>query len=312
MWCRRVVLLGVLGMFTVGCGSQNPYTSPVAPTTTASTDVRLMSVRVSVPSSTLTVGEAMRAVATATYSDNSTVDITSLAVTTWTSSSTSLATVSPDGHIVGAHGACPGCDKGGPVTISAEYGGYTGSVELIIEADVSLWTLSGKVTDLGNVALSDVLIELINGDAEGLKHKGRSTRTNGNGEFEIAGLQGYVCFLVRGDGYDKRQDETLCASRNEPHVEISLVQSFGLYIVATRTTLRVGETTTVSAEIRFRDGRVEESLPSWHTWRDRHDIATVTWAGVVRGVSEGRVSVCATEKKYYHHLHSCVSFFVEP
>ena len=35
MWCRRVVLFGVLGMVTVACGSQNPYTSPAAPTTVA-------------------------------------------------------------------------------------------------------------------------------------------------------------------------------------------------------------------------------------------------------------------------------------
>lgn len=121
---RIVVLFAIAALVTLGCGSDNPYTNPIAATPTSASGAAVTSVIVEVPRTSLTSGTAMLSTATANYSDGTTADITAHATTTWSSSATAVATVSASGRVVGV--------SAGTTTISAQHGGYTGSVAVTV------------------------------------------------------------------------------------------------------------------------------------------------------------------------------------
>ncbi|HZR25206.1 MAG TPA: Ig-like domain-containing protein [Vicinamibacterales bacterium] len=102
----------VVAIVAVGCGQSTP--APTAPTTATVSAVTVTSATQSSSSFQLT--------ATARLSDGSTRDVTSLA--TWSSSNTSLATVSSTG-LVTVLGA-------GEIDVKATYQGVAGSVHLLV------------------------------------------------------------------------------------------------------------------------------------------------------------------------------------
>ncbi|MDC0714180.1 kelch repeat-containing protein [Stigmatella sp. ncwal1] len=87
------------------------------------TAARLLSLQVSPSIASVSVGITQQFTAQGSYSDGSTVDVTSSA--TWTTSDTAIATVS-------STGLGTGVAAGGPVTITATLGGVSGTAQLTI------------------------------------------------------------------------------------------------------------------------------------------------------------------------------------
>ena len=116
-----VTLLGTVGgsLGSTGCGTSGPS----QPTTVAS---------VQVAGAPPTVGSMSQFTAMALSSDGSTLSVGSQA--TWTSSSTSVATVSSMGYVT-AVGA-------GEADITATYGGVTGRTHILIAPPLVTYTLS--------------------------------------------------------------------------------------------------------------------------------------------------------------------------
>ena len=131
------VMLATLGL--ASCGGGGGY-SPPAHTAPA---VTLQSISVTPTPNTPTpftggVGFGRQMIATGTYSDGTTADLTSTAA--WSSSSTTIATVSA--------GVVSGVALG-TATITATYGGVSGSGSITITS--GSWALSLKFSDQGNI-----------------------------------------------------------------------------------------------------------------------------------------------------------------
>jgi hypothetical protein len=121
--------------------------------------------------------------AQATYADGAIRDITG-AVTSWTSSNPSIATISPTGVLTGF---APGV-----VDVSATFAGLRATWDLHVSQSIfrppGLDTLTGYVqeqTSIGSVEVPNASIEIIGGTSNG-----RVVQANLSGFFRIEGLQG--------------------------------------------------------------------------------------------------------------------------
>ena len=137
---RRLVVLLVLVFVYAGCGgsdSGGSPSSPSAPTTPTTPTVTVTGVNVTGAgcggsSCTITtIGGSVQLTATATKSDSSTQDVTSLA--TWSSTNTAVATVSSSGLVT--------VKKGGTCDVTAVYQGKMGGQT--INANVPVWNKAG-------------------------------------------------------------------------------------------------------------------------------------------------------------------------
>jgi uncharacterized protein YjdB len=108
-WLTAVVIVAGLAVFVVGCNSS---TSPSATVSS-----------ISITGSAPTLGGTSQLKATATMSDGTTQDVTTMA--TWSSSNTADATVSSGTGVVAGV-------ADGSVTISATDQGITGSLSIVI------------------------------------------------------------------------------------------------------------------------------------------------------------------------------------
>lgn len=114
-----VVLFSIVVL--AGCGgggSKSGSTNPPPPTPT------LSSIAVTGTAANVAVGATLQLKATGTYSDSTTKDLTSSV--TWSSSDTTIATVSASGLVTGV--------KAGPVSIKATSGSVNGSMAVTIDA----------------------------------------------------------------------------------------------------------------------------------------------------------------------------------
>lgn len=122
-----LILLGLCG-----CGGSQSSTSPSA--ASAAPNPTLTSLAVAAPSSSLALGSTLSLTATATYSDGTTKNVTSLAA--WTSSDPADASVS-------ASGVVSPLAVASSVTISAAYGGQSGTATIAVTTAGSNPTLTG-------------------------------------------------------------------------------------------------------------------------------------------------------------------------
>ena len=127
----NVATIDTSGLATaVALGSTNITATSGSVISTASpltvSNKTVNSVSVSCTTTTLTVGTQTQCTATATYSDNSSSNVTNLA--SWTSSDTGVATVTS-----GSGGGLVTPVASGSATISALYGGQTGSISITVD-----------------------------------------------------------------------------------------------------------------------------------------------------------------------------------
>jgi len=148
-------------------------------------------------------------------------------------------------------------------------------------ADGSTYTLTGQVTDEQNAALPGVTVQVLDGP-----HKGASAVTNSDGRFSLSGLSGNLNFQVRKDGY---VEQRFGANRSAGAFSVVLARAFTFHVQATTSRLEIGETTIVSAEIRFSDGPDQQVYPTWTS--SNPGVASVSSGGLVRAISEGEVRI---------------------
>ena len=120
--CLAFMMLILSVFFITGCGS-NGETGHWSPART------LTSIQVTPPTRSIANLTTQQFMATGTYSDNTTVDLTSSV--TWNSSNTGIATIS---NAAGSKGLATGVTAGGPITITATDSstGLTGTTALTI------------------------------------------------------------------------------------------------------------------------------------------------------------------------------------
>jgi hypothetical protein len=133
------------------------------------------------------VGTSSQFTAVAVRTDGASDPVTAQAA--WRSSNTAVATVSPNGVVLGvSHGS---------VEISATYGGARGSFSFDIAAATS-FTLSGTITDV-TTRLPVTGATIVARDATGTS---RTATTNSTGRYSITDLpSGTLDVSVRADGY---------------------------------------------------------------------------------------------------------------
>jgi len=189
----------------------------------------LVSIAVTAPSSTNVVGETQQLVATATYSNNTTADVSSQV--TWTSSNTSIATISPTGLLTTIQ------NSSNPVTISASLSSVSSSTNATIN---TASTIGGTISGLtGTVVLKN------NG--------GDSLTISANGTFKFAtplgygstylvtiGSQpsGYTCSISSGSG-------TLSGS-NISNIAVTCVINFAINTQPSNSSVNAGQTAQFS------------------------------------------------------------------
>jgi hypothetical protein len=191
---KRPSLLAMSFLFTLACNGDKVPTAPIVPAAPAAAT----SVSVSVVSSVQTVapGQTARLTATARYTDGSTKDVTSQA--TWTSSLTTVATVSA--------GAVTGVTLGRTL-IRVLFDRWASSKTIVVEPD-GTYILKGTVTEPGGIAVSGATVEAISG-SQG------QTVTNSTGAYELLGMGGTFILRVGKTGYfDERRTVTMSADQS--------------------------------------------------------------------------------------------------
>jgi hypothetical protein len=166
-------LLTIL-IVAASCSSGSSPSSSAAPTTPSSpTPPPAASVvSLAVTGAAPKVGQTAPFIATATLSDRTTQAVTSQA--TWSSSNAVVATVTNAGVVTGV--------GVGIADITATYQGTRGTSHVTV--DRAMYTVSGHVTDgTSGGVLPNISIQTIDSD-----NTVRSTRTDGAGDYAIAGV----------------------------------------------------------------------------------------------------------------------------
>ncbi|MCL6557478.1 MAG: chitobiase/beta-hexosaminidase C-terminal domain-containing protein [Firmicutes bacterium] len=145
------------------------YTEPVDFTYNISAPVTLSSISLSLGSSSLTVGGTTNSVVTATYSDNSSADVTGSA--SYTSSAPAVATVNAGG-VVTAVGV-------GQTVITATYGGKTATATVTVSAAGG--TVKGSVVPQGLSAGYAGITVILRSGAQEVK----SVTTSADGSYQM-------------------------------------------------------------------------------------------------------------------------------
>ncbi|HET9362047.1 MAG TPA: Ig-like domain-containing protein [Vicinamibacterales bacterium] len=162
------LLVVVVSVASHGCGdSAGLPTSGPSPSAPASPPVRTL--RINGPAVLSVIGETSQLRATATFSDNSTRDVTSEA--TWRSLNPSVVNVSPTGLVtVAGYGAS---------NVEATYRAGRASLPVFVTPPGTFF-VRGRVREPGRGGLAGVRVF----DPQ----SGRSTFTSGEGEFALGGL----------------------------------------------------------------------------------------------------------------------------
>jgi hypothetical protein len=165
-------ILGVLSLFLTGCGSSSSTTAPAASVST-----------VAVTGSAPSIGATAPFAATATLSNGTTQTVSAQAA--WSSSNTSVATVSSGGVVTGV-GA-------GEADITAIYQSVSGRVHIsVASAATATFTVSGTVSDgTSGGVLPNITVQTT--DSGGTS---KSATSSAAGAFSIAGLAPGVATLT--------------------------------------------------------------------------------------------------------------------
>ncbi len=162
------------------------------------------------------VGQSVALSATAQFSDGTSSDVTTQA--SWNSSNDSVATVSQFGSVnfVG----------GGTVTLTASFGGSTGSRQVVVTTNVVLRNVFGTVTDsVNNQPAARVLVLALGGPNEG-----RRAETDANGNYSLDRLATGSFRLQFSSGAGEfaatTRDVTISA---DTRLDVSLTPTFGVY-----------------------------------------------------------------------------------
>lgn len=186
---KRASLIAVSFLVTIGCNGDKVSTAPTAPTTPSIGLLLSPSVR------TIPPGQTAHLIATANYSDGSAKDVTSQA--TWTSSQPNVAVVSA-GTVTGV--------ALGSVVIRVNFERWSASMTIVIEPN-GTFSLTGKVTEPGGVAVNGAAVEVVSGPPN-------QVTTNNGGFYQLFGVGGTANVRVsKTDYFDELRTVTMSADR---------------------------------------------------------------------------------------------------
>ncbi|HRI49101.1 MAG TPA: Ig-like domain-containing protein [Pseudomonadota bacterium] len=262
-------------------------------TTVVVTNATLRQLAVTPTAPTLAKGTTVQLVATGTFSDNTTQDVTSLA--TWTTAGAAVATVSNQS---GSRGLTTGVSKG-LVAIQAALSGQTGSANLTV-TDATLSSLT--VTPTGPVIASGTAMQLIatgnfsDGTAQNLttsvtwSSSVPSVATVSN----TAGAQGLASGLTRGQ---TSITATLSGRTGSTPLTVTDAVLTSIAVTPATQSLAAGTNLQFIATGTYSDNTNQDitSLVSWTS--SNVNFATISSGagtrGLARGVAPGTVTITA-------------------
>ncbi len=257
------------------------------------TNATLKQLAVTPTAPTLAKGTTVQLVATGTFSDNTTQDVTSLA--TWTTAGAAVATISNQS---GSRGLASGVSKG-LVAIQAALSGQTGSANLTV-TDATLSSLT--VTPTGPVIASGTAMQLIatgnfsDGTAQNLTTSVTwassvpSVATVSN----TAGAQGLVSGLTKGQ---TSISATLSGRTGSTPLTVTDAVLSSIAVTPATQSLAAGTNLQFIATGTYSDNTTQDitSLVSWTS--SNVAFATISSGagtrGLARGVAPGTVTITA-------------------
>ena len=271
-WFLPVLILCVA---LTGCGSHGTAAPAAAPS--------VVSVTVVANSSSLTVGQQVQLTAVATYSDNSTQDVTSSAA--WQSADSAVVAVSPSGTL-------SAIKTGGPVDVSASSGGHSGSLAFTVSAA----TLSSILVSPNPVSL--VAGQTASMKATGVYSDGTSQDITGQvswstGDGSIASVSALGLLTAASVG-QTTVSATSGAIAGNATVNVSAVVLQSILVTPSGASIAIGQTQAFAAFGIFNDGSTTEFTNSVAWGTDAHAVATIAQDGTATGVGTGTANVTAT------------------
>lgn len=203
---------------------------------------------------------------------------------TWTSSNVTVATVSTTGVVTGR--------AIGAAIISATSGGKSGSASVTVVAipvgSVTVAPASATLVPTQRESLTAVVR-----DANGVFVTDRTvTWSSSNTAVAIVAPSGWVTAVAPGVATVTATSEGRSGSAN---ISVAPMPVGSVMVNPASSTVRTGETTTLSATLRDTSGAVvTDRVVTWSS--SDETIATVSSAGVVTGVSAGTATISATSE----------------
>ena len=271
----RFVATVIATAVTVACGGSS---SPTEPTATTSSTRTVTSLSVSVSALTLNVGGTVALTATASYSDGTSANVSA----TWESSNSPVASVSEAGTVT-AHAV-------GTATITAMFGGQSGSVSVEVGETLSLSSLEVSAADASLRMGETTTVKAEAEYSDGSEQLVTPTWSSSDPGVASVTAEGVVAALAVGTTVITGTYEDQSGSVN---IDVSEAVSLSsIEVFAEDSSLRVGETTTVKAEAEYSDGSEQLVTPTWSS--SDPGVASVTAEGVVAALAVGTTVITGT------------------
>ena len=250
------------------------------------TSAILTNLAVTAPSASMALGTTMNLKATATYSDKTTVDVTSQA--NWNSADSSTAPVS---MVLGSIGVVSAAKMGGPVTISATFGGLSANTPITVTAavPVSLTVTPGtpevvtgmQVAFKASVTFSDRSVQDLTG---------ASTWSSGNATIWSVNATTGVA-LAQSTG-----NTTITASYGgvSGHTSATVGVVTGVSVTPSTATINYASTLQYGAVATFQDNTQIDITAFAHWSTSNSFVATSSTGGLVSTSGGGPVTVTAS------------------
>jgi uncharacterized protein YjdB len=238
------------------------------------------SVTVSPATTSVNVGQTTSL--TATPKDANGVVLTGRIVT-WASSNTALATVSATGVVTGV--------AVGSVTITATSEGRSGTATVTIASTVSSVTVAPTTVSV-DAGLTTTLVATVKNLSGTVVTDRVVTWTTSNAATATVSSTGVVTGVSPGTATITATSEGKSGSST---VTVLLVPVGSVTIAPTTSSVAVGQTTTLTATVKDRNGTVvTDRVVTWVSVNP--GIATVSSTGVVTGVAPGTTTITATSE----------------
>ena len=242
----------------------------------------LTKMSVDAPSSSLAAGDTLQLTATATYSDQSTQNVTSSS--TWQTSNAAVATVNSSGMLSAL--------KSGTVTVTATAGTTSGSV-----------TITVSTATLSSILVAPASASLFAGQTTQMKATGvysdgssqdvtaQVSWTSNNPLFATVNASGLVTAVAKGQ---VTITATSGAISGTSSIGVNAVVLASIAVTPANVSIAAGQTQQFVANGIFSDGSTTDITKNvvWDT--DKHTVATMTQGGVATGVATGTANVTAT------------------
>ncbi len=284
-----VATVSATGLVTAtGAGSSSVMVSLGSTQTTVqvvTTSASLFSLAVTPANASLAVGESQQMTATGTFSNGSTQDLTNVVV--WSSSATSIATVSATGNVV--------INGTGSATITATDGLTTGST-----------TVTGTTAVVTGIAVSPTSVTLGLGQTQ--QFTATATLSNGTqqnvtssatwstssaSEGTISNVAGTNGLLVATGAGNMIVTATLNSVAGSTSVTVTTALLTSLTVSPSPVSVPSGATQQMTVTGNYSDGS-SANVTSSSTWTSSaSSVATVDVSGVLHAVSPGTTTVTA-------------------